>query len=870
MSDELSTRYDASLVEQKWYARWEEAGLFSPDPDSTKPVFVITIPPPNITGSLHMGHALCYSIQDLLGRYQSLQGKSVLILPGQDHAGIATQSVVEKQLRKEGSSGAQIGREKFVERVWEWRKESGDTIIRQFRRLGFAFDWSRSRFTLDPAYHDAVLKVFIDWFERGLIFKGKRVVNWDPVLKTSVSDIETERRIEKGKLYYIKYPYADGSGHVTIATTRPETMLGDVAIAVHPSDKRYKGKIGKMLLLPLMNREIPLISDIYPDPNFGSGAVKITPAHDPNDYQVGVRHNLPMPVLIDEEGAITLEGGIFAGLDRFEARKRILADLEELGFLEKVEDHEIPLLISDRSGVPIEPLLSEQWFADQVALSKPAIEAVKSGKIKFVPERYERIYLDWMENIREWNLSRQLWWGHRIPIYYDEEGTAYAGLNWDDAQAKAGDKKIVSQEEDVLDTWFSSGLWPFATLGWPENTPDLQHYYPTSVLVTDRNILYLWVARMIMMGIDCKQDIPFHKVYIYATVLTEDGRRMSKSLGTGVDPIQVIDNIGADPLRYTLLSQTGYNQEIRYSEGKTQDARNFCNKIWNAVRFALMNVEGTPAKPQSFELVDQWLLSRLFRTEKAVRESYELYNVQEATQALHKFFWSELCDWYIEVNKKRLGDPATKESAQWVLLYCIEAFVKMLHPIMPHITEEVYECLPIADKSKFLMSSTWPEIPADYNRPEVESRIERHFAVTRALRALRADLGIAAMKPIPVAYFEGDLDAGEEILASQAWIEQLQEGQPQNTQFISATVEGIDLHLPLDGLVDIPKLQVSFEKDLEKTRAEQTRLQAQLSNKDFVERAKPEVVDKLEKRSEELVDIVRKLEERIEKLGKSG
>lgn len=857
---DLPTRYDASAVEQKWYSRWEEAGLFSPDPDPNKPVYTITIPPPNITGSLHMGHALCYSIQDLLGRYQRLQGKSVLILPGQDHAGIATQSVVDKQLRKEGSSASQLGRDKFVERVWEWRKESGDTIVRQFRRLGHAFDWSRLRFTLDDKYAEAVLKVFVDWFDRGLIFKGKRVVNWDPVLKTSVSDIETERKTIRGKLYYVKYPFADNSGHVTIATTRPETMLADVAVAVHPSDERYKGKTGKMLILPLMNREIPLLADIYPDPEFGSGAVKITPAHDANDFQVGVRHKLPMPVLLDESGCITAEGGVYAGLDRNEARKRVVADLEELGFLEKVEDYDIALMISERSGVAVEPLLSEQWFANQKELAKPAIEAVKAGKTTFVPERYKEIYLDWMENIHEWTLSRQLWWGHRIPVYYDSENNAYAALSWEEAQNKAGDKKIVRQDDDVLDTWFSSGLWPFATLGWPDKTADLEHYYPTSVLVTDRNILYLWVARMMMMGLDCMHEIPFHQVYIYATVLTEDGRRMSKSLGTGVDPIQVIDNIGADALRYTLLSQTGYNQDIRYSERKTEEARNFCNKIWNAVRFTLMNVEGTPQKPKEFHATDSWLLSRLAATEKIVRESYEAYDNQSAATALHRFFWSELCDWYIEVSKKRLMSPQTREAPQWVLLTCIDAFARMMHPIMPHITEEVYSYLPIENKAPFAMSAEWPTMPAEYSQPDLEGRVERTFTITRAMRALRADLGLAAMKPIPSAYYEGDLWGGEDIVASQAWIESLKQGRPpQGTKFISTSIEGVDLHLPVEGLIDIDKELSRLQKEEEKLLAELTRVDSQLGNPLFMERAKPEVVSKL-------VESAASVRERLEKI----
>jgi valyl-tRNA synthetase len=858
----MDTRYDASKVESKWYARWEAAGLFQPDPDPGKEPFTVTIPPPNITGSLHMGHALCYPIQDLFGRYQRMLGRSVLILPGQDHAGIATQSVVERLLRKEGSGGAQIGREKFVERVWQFREESGDTILNQLRSLGCAFDWSRSRFTLDEKYHDAVLKVFIDWFERGLIFRGKRVVNWDPGLQTSVSDIETERKIIRGKLYYIRYQFSDGSGSVTIATTRPETMLADVAVAVHPSDKRYAGLIGKNLILPLMNREIPLIADQYPDPEFGSGAVKITPAHDPNDYQVGVRHNLPMPVLLDARAHITAEGGQYAGLDRYEARKRVVADLEEGGFLEKIDDHDIPILISDRSKEAIEPLLSEQWFCDQAALAKPAIEVVKQGKIKFHPERYDKIYLDWMENIREWCVSRQLWWGHRIPIYYTEDGSTFAALSWDDAQAKAGEKKIVRQEDDVLDTWFSSGLWPFATLGWPDETDDLQRFYPTNLMVTDRNIIYLWVARMIMMGLDFRKEIPFEDVFIYATVLTEDGRRMSKSLGTGVDPMDVIQKIGADALRYTLLSQTGSNQDIRYSERKTEEARNFCNKIWNATRFVLMNVEegGQLELKGEPEDVDKWLLSRLYETEKTVKAAYEGYDLQAACHALYKFFWSELCDWYIEVSKPRLNDPAQRETPQWVLLRCIDAFLRMLHPVMPFLTEELYSFLPLKDKAEFIMSASWPALPGEFSQPEIEANVERVFEITRALRALRAELGITPGAVIPMAYYEGDLGGSEAILRSQGWVNELKSGPPVETH-ISTSAAGVDIHIPL-GDIDKGKEIERVDRELLKKREELGKLEIRLNDGTFMERAKPEVVERSQQQAEDLKEQIRKLEAR--------
>jgi valyl-tRNA synthetase len=840
---EMPTRYDASLAEGKWYSAWESAGLFAPSEETDKGHYTITIPPPNITGSLHMGHALVYSVQDALGRFNRLLGKSVLILPGQDHAGIATQSVVDKQLRKEGSSAAQVGRDKFIERVWEWRKESGDTIIHQFRTLGCAFDWSRLRFTLDEQYAEAVLKVFIDWFERGLIFRGKRVVNWDPKLQTSVSDIETVRETRRGKLYHVRYRFEDGSGEIIVATTRPETMLGDVAIAVHPSDTRYRGQIGKYLILPLVGRRIPLIEDIYPDPAFGTGAVKITPAHDPNDYQVGIRHSLEMPVILDPQAKIALEGPYF-GLDRNEARRAILKDLEESGALAAVEDHEIPIVISDRSGEVIEPLLSEQWFCDQPALAKRAIEAAESGEIRFFPERYRRIFLDWMLNIREWCISRQLWWGHRIPIYYAEDGTAFAALSWDDAQAKAGDQKIVRQDDDVLDTWFSSGLWPFATLGWPERTADLERFYPTDCLVTDRNIINLWVARMIMMGYDLAGARPFDHVAITATVMREDGKRMSKSLGTGIDPMEVIQAVGADALRWTLLSQSGENQEIRYAERKTEDARNLANKIWNATRFVLLNVSEPPEEPESLEPIDRWLLSRLSQTITRVDAAYRQYNFQEACQEMHRFFWSSVCDWYLEICKSRLQHEHSRAIPQWVLLRCVQEFLVLLHPIMPHLSEELYSYLPLARKAPFLMAAEWPSGHEKFLFPEVEAEIERIFAITVSLRALRAELDLPAMKTIPLAYISQPLGYGEAIVRTQAWIAEIRVGEPEGEPALPAKAEGLSLAIPITGLVDTVKLLADLDREETKVRAEYTQCEQRLQNPSFLERAKPEAVEK--------------------------
>jgi valyl-tRNA synthetase len=864
-------RYDAAPIEGKWYAAWDAAGLFKPSADAKGGNYCVTIPPPNITGSLHMGHALCYPLQDLFGRYQRLLGKSVLILPGQDHAGIATQSVVEKQLRKEGSSGAQLGREKFTERVWEWRKESGDTILNQFRALGCAFDWSRSKFTLDEKYADAVLKVFIDWYNKGFIYRGKRVVNWDPKLKTSVSDIETFRETRKGNLYHIRYEFTDGSGEVVIATTRPETLLGDIAVAAHPSDKRYEGKIGKTLRVPLVNREIPLVADLYPDPEFGTGAVKITPAHDPNDFEVGARHSLQMPVILNLSAEINADWsrenetpGIvekiakYEGLDRYEARKLIIADLEEAGLLVEIEPHDIPIIISDRSGEVIEPLLSEQWFARQTELAKPVIGAVQNDEVKFHPERFKDIFLAWMDSIRDWNISRQLWWGHRVPAFYTEEGECFVALTWEEAQTQAGNKKIIRQDDDVLDTWFSSGMWPFVTLGWPEQTEDLKQFYPTSALVTDRNIINLWVARMMMMGYDLVGAKPFSDVMIYATVLREDGRRMSKSLGTGIDPMTVINTLGADALRWTLLSQTGENQDLRYSDKKTEDARNFCNKIWNATRFVLMNIEAVPAQPTEFQTVDRWLLTRLSKTIDEVKAGYDRYDIQAACQAMYRFFWSEVCDWYLEISKSRLQNPETAQTPQWVLLTVFEAFLKLLHPVMPFITEELYSHLPLESKSSFLMSASWPIIDSSLIDESAETAIEGVFAATRALRSLRAELDLKPLEKVPEVFYEGALGESEGIVASQAWVLKLTQGKPVE-RHVSTTAGGVDFHIVVDGLIDLDKVTVATQRDLLKSEKEAAGLSGRLNNPQFVEKANPEVI---ERDRGALVD----LESRIEKL----
>lgn len=854
---EIPTRYDASVTEEKWYACWEAAGLFQPAEDSTKPRFCITIPPPNITGNLHMGHCLCYPIQDAIGRYYRLRGYNVLILPGQDHAGIATQGVVDRQLRKEGSSAVQLGREKFIERVWEWRQESGDSILRSFRRLGCAFDWTRNRFTLDEHYANCVRDVFIRWFEEGHIYRGKRVVNWDPTLKTNVSDIETERTLVKGKLYHVRYPFADGSGEVVIATTRPETMLADVAVAVHPSDTRYQGLIGKEIRLPLTNRLIPLIADTYPDPAFGTGAVKITPAHDANDYEVGVRHNLPMPVVLDAAAQIKLDelGDVpenvraLEGLSAKTARAKVVEALSEQGFLVKEEDHEIALVLSERTKDVIEPLLSEQWFLNQTRLAPPAIAAVREGRTRFTPDRYNDIFIQWMENIRDWNISRQLWWGHRVPVYYTADGTPFAARSWEEAQAKAGDEPIVRQDDDVLDTWFSSGLWPFVTLGWPEGTADYTRFYPTDVLVTDRSIINLWVARMMMMGLELTGREPFHDVIIHATVLNEQGKRMSKSLGTGVDPVGVLDSLGADVLRWTLQSQSGTNQEIKYSDKRNEQSRNFISKIWNATRFVRMKVGEAPSAPGTLEPVDEWLLTRLAETETTVRRSLDQFHFANACDALYEFFWVDLCDWYIEDVKRRLDDPATRQTPAWVLMHSIKTFLILVHPIMPFVSEELWSYLRTPSDPELLMAASWPtELDAARNE-SATARIEHLKSIVKSLRLLRAQLAIPSLRNVAEAYVNAELSETDRAFVQRhAWVESLKSPVPAadatNLILTATTEDGLAVGLPIRGNADVADLIAKTERLLETKRKEVQNVVKRLSDPNFVANANPAAVEK--------------------------
>ncbi len=843
MESAWPTRFDPERAKH-WYAEWEKGGCFAPEGEG-KP-FTVTIPPPNITGSLHMGHALQHSVHDALARWRRMKGQRVQVVPGQDHAGISTQSVVLKKLKREGVDMRSLTREAFEEAAWAWRKESGDTIINQFRSLGCSFDWSQLRFTLDDDYVEAVHTAFIDWFDRGLIYRGLRVVNWDPTLKTSISDIETERQEIKGKLYFVRYPFADGTGSITVATTRPETIVADVAVAVSPDDERHQAAIGKELIAPITGRRIPVIADEYPDPAFGTGAVKITPGHDANDFEVGQRHGLETLIAFDEEARLNSLWPAYQGLTRENAREQSVADLEAAGLLEKVEPHRIALVISERSGDVVESLASEQWFLKQTAFAPAAIDAVRSGEIRFVPERYAKVYLEWMEGLRDWCISRQLWWGHRIPVFYTADGRAVAARTAEEASAKAGEP-VVRQEEDVLDTWFSSGLWPFAVLGWPQQFDPQDGRWPTDLLTTARDIIYLWVARMAMMSLDQVQSIPFRDVYIHATVLNEKGQRMSKSLGTGVDPMDVISDKGADALRYALLSQTGFNQEVRYGDRKADEARSFSTKVWNASRFIAAQIEDMPEEaPEIHHPVDLWILSRFSRAAAQMDAALEAYNMQEACQAAYRFVWTELCDWYLEVSKARL-QTEDRAAVQHCLHRCLTGALRLLHPIMPFVTEEIH--FRLNPSAGFLMREAWPKPESVHE--ETEGLVEGWIEVVRALRALRIEAGLAPRQRIQTLWHEGTLHGGQDFVSAMGLVDEIREGRPE-AMHLSGTAAGVDLHLLVSSDLDVAAEVERLKAEEQKMDKELSGLRGRLGNPAFVEKANPEIVARDQAAADEL------------------
>jgi len=752
-SVELDKVYNPQAVESKWYRYWEENGYFyAPLPLPGQKRFSLMMPPPNVTGSLHLGHALDITLQDIFTRWYRMRGYVSLWLPGTDHAGIATQVKVEEALAREGLTKHHLGREKFLERVWAWKEQYGNTITRQLRLLGASCDWSRERFTMDPAYTRSVRHAFVHLYHKGLIYRDRYIINWCPRCQTTLSDLEVEYREIQGKLWYISYPLEDGSGSIVVATTRPETMLGDTAVAVHPGDERYKHLVGKRARLPLLDRRIPIIADEHVDPSFGTGAVKITPGHDPNDFEVARRHNLPSITVIDQEAKMTEEAGSYAGLDRYACRERVVQDLKAGGYLEKIEDHVHAVGHCYRCGTVIEPLISLQWFVKMKPLALPALKVVQEGKLRFIPERFTKIYINWLENIKDWCISRQLWWGHRIPVWYCQQcGEEICALE-DPAQCPSCGSTALIQDPDVLDTWFSSALWPFATLRWPEKTPELQAFYPTDLLVTGRDIIFFWVARMVMMGLEFMGEVPFREVLIHGLILDAQGRKMSKSRGTGIDPLEVLDKYGADTLRYMLITGSTPGNDVRFHPERLEGVRNFANKIWNAARFALMNLkdfEPGPIAGDQLELADRWILSRLQNLILKVDSSLESYEVGKAAQSIYEFLWGEFCDWYVELVKPRLyGSGEARKVAQRVLVEVLGQTLLLLHPFMPFITEEIWQHLP--GKRGSIMFGPWPQ-PEDKWRDEALERLfDTFMEVTRAIRNLRSEMNVSPGKSAPV------------------------------------------------------------------------------------------------------------------------
>jgi valyl-tRNA synthetase len=884
---DMAPRYDPRTAEQHWYSVWEDAGYFRPDTASSAAPFVITIPPPNVTGDLHLGHALTYGIEDILGRFKRMQGFNTLILPGMDHAGIATQNVVEKQLAAEGLSRHDLGRERFVERVWQWKEEYAANIRRQFRALGCAYDWSRERFTMDPGYVDAVLEFFIRLYDEGKIYRGWRVINWCVRCHSAISDIEVEDVSREDPLIYLRYPLKDGSGSVVVATVRPETILGDVAVAVNPEDERYREIIGKVAVLPLLDRELPIVADEFVDMTFGSGAVKITPAHDFADYEVAQRHGLPMPIAIDPTARITDVGGLYAGQDVAQARESVLRDLEAGGYLVKTEPYQHVVPTCDRCGTLLEPLLSEQWFMRMEELAAPAIDVVQDGSVRFVPERWSRVYLDWMARIRPWTLSRQLWWGHRIPIYYCANGHATAAKSWPDACQRCG-APIERQDPDVLDTWFSSALWPFATLGWPAETPGLERFYPTSFMNTSSQILYLWIARMIMTGLKFCGDVPFPAVLINPTILNREGQRMSKSLGTGVDPLDLIGEYGADALRFGLMtSGSTHQQEIRFATERVEQARNFANKVWNVARVIVANQADEPEQELDLLLADRWILSRVGVITRAVTVDLERYEFSGAGHQLHDFVWSELADWYVEMAKSRLyeGDVRARFTARAVLWSVLDRITRLLHPYMPFLSEEIWQHVVRTGSAAARRLSGWDtELPgsvmiAAWPRPvDQDTSAEREMGllmdVVQAVRTVRSEYRVDPGAWISASVVAGReayvFEGNEETLARLARLRPVVLGRTLDRQperSVSVLVGDVTVYLPLAELTDITTERERLRKEMATAERAAEGSRAKLANESFLTRAPREVVEREQQRHTELRERIERLRERLESLG---
>ncbi len=850
--------YDPQSFEKKWYKYWEEHKLFHAEVDKLKKPFSIVMPPPNVTGQLHMGHAMDNTLQDILIRFRRMQGYNTLWMPGCDHAGIATQAKVDAALREEGKSRYDIGRDAFLERAWQWKEKYGNRIKYQIRTLGSSCDWDRERFTMDEGCSHAVREVFVQLYKKGLIYQGKRITNWCPHCNTALSDIEVDHKNEKGHLYHIKYQVEGEDKYVEIATTRPETMFGDTGVAVHPDDERYKDLVGKTLILPIVNRRIPLFADSYVDPKFGTGAVKVTPAHDSNDFDMGVRHNLEQIVVINNDATMAENTGKYAGMDRYECRKQLIADLKEKGYLLSIEEHEHAVGHCSRCDATVEPLVSKQWFVKMDSLAKPAIEAVKSGKIQFVPERFSKIYCNWLENIRDWCISRQLWWGHRIPAWYCDDCGETIVENEDVKTCTHCGSSHIHQDEDVLDTWFSSGLWPFETMGWPEQTEELKQFYPTSVLVTGYDIIFFWVARMVMLGMEFGKDIPFKHVFIHGLVRDSQGRKMSKSLGNGIDPVEVIEKYGADTLRFMLITGNTPGNDMRFYWERVESARNFANKLWNASRFMLMNLEGFDASfvPQNddYTLADKWILSRYAKTAASVTENLEKFELGEAARSLYDFIWNEFCDWYIELSKARLYDKENeyqRRVAQYVLGYVLEHTLRLLHPFMPFITEEIWQHIPHEGTS--IMAAKWPVNEED----KIDEISQQHMTAImesiKAIRNMRAEVNAAPSKKTEVVLHFNDINLQKVFTNNEKYFMALASAEkltvlPPDTQkpenAMTAVTNGVEIYLPLAGLIDIEKETARLNKELAVLDKEVLRLDKKLSNEGFLAKAPAAIVEK--------------------------
>jgi len=896
---EIPKQYDPKQAEQNHYDRWEKQGCFAPEinRDANAPAFSIVIPPPNVTGSLHMGHALQHTMMDVITRYKRMCGYRTMWLPGMDHAGISTQLMVSRELKKENLTRHDLGRENFIERVWKWKKESGGQITKQMRREGVSVDWSRDKFTMDEDLSRAVREVFVRLYEEGMIYRGNRIVNWCPNDQTVLSDLEVEKIGQAGKLYYLRYPAKNGDGGVTVATTRPETMLGDTAVAVNPNDERYRDLVGTTVSLPLTGREIPIVADEFVDPEFGTGAVKVTPAHDPNDYEMGVRHNLEQIVVIDPNAKMTEAAGAeFAGLDRYKARTKVVEKFEELGLLEKVVDYEFSISKCERCKTVIEPLISTQWFLRMDELRDEALKLLASRKKpQFIPEvPYEKVYSSWLENLRDWTISRQLWWGHQIPAWYTAEGEVIVARSAGEARTKAGTAELT-QDPDVLDTWFSSQLWPFSTMGWPEKTKDLDTFYPTSVLMTGRDIIFLWVSRMVMMGLKFVGSEPFADVFITGTILDANGQRMSKTKRNGIDPLEVFDKYGVDATRLKLASVG--STDIRWSDKQVESYRNFANKIWNAARFALMNSEGALVTPETLYaspeldlhgLHDRWIISRLNRTARDVRESLSSYDFHGAVQTLYHFFWDDFCDWYIELTKADVTseEPSPQRTlARTRLLSVLEQALRLLHPFMPYITEELWQRLPGLGQNLLhpayvgaeptIMLAAYPEPNADSISDNAEWEMHALIDLITRVRNIRAEMQIKPSEPIPVligapdeklrAVYAANTNQITRLLrASEVSISDQLEAPRASARAV--LVGGAEVAVPLAGLIDFEQERKRLTKEQEKLAAEAAKLAAQLANPQFAERAPAEKVDEVRARIADIAQRTAQLDQTIANL----